>query len=368
MDKEKQKKIIIAVVAVVAVIAIAVGIFFGVRGGKNNEPETEAPASSTTEAPVVIRNPLTGEGNYNESAVGKRPIAVVVENAPGARPQYNITSPDIIVEGEVEGGETRMLWLYADMTALPEMVGPTRSARPSYVKFSELFDSVFVHFGGSHSKGDYTGGYETIEADGVDNLDGIKLSANFKRTSDKKSPHNAVLLGKTVVEAIDKKGYRKDVKDGATQLQFNETLGSVSTNKCESIEVKFSNRTKSHTFTYNADKGIFANQGDFKTPVEFTNIVVLKADSTYITKQDYKQKGQSETYLNYSLTSGTGTLASAGTTVDFTWAVENGALKLTDANGAPLKLNPGKTWIGLASSNHEGQITIATPEPTSVVQ
>lgn len=362
MSKEKQKKIIIAVVAVIAVVAIAVGIYFGVTS-KNKKIETlPQTTSSTTAAPVIIKNPLTGEKDYNKDAVGKRPIAVVVENSSGARPQYNITTPDMIVEGEVEGGETRMLWFYADMTALPEMVGPTRSARPSFVKFSEYFDAIFVHFGGSHSKGDYTGGYETIAGDGVDNLDGMKLSNNFKRTKDKKSPHNAVFLGKTAVEIIDKKEYRKDVKDDSfTKFAFNDKLTPVSNTPCGAIEVKFSSRTKSHTFTYNAENGIYANQNDYKTPVEFTNIIVMNAGSTYIDKHDYKGSGKTETYLNYDLSSGTGQLASAGTVVDFNWELSNGTFKFTDVNGNPLKLNPGKTWIGLASSNHNGEVTISAP-------
>ena len=97
------------------------------------------------------------------------------------------------------------------MTNLPEQVGPTRSARPSFVKFSELFDSVYVHFGGSHSKGNYIGGYEIIKQDNVDDIDGMTVSSCFVRTSDKVSPHNAVLIGENLVAAIEKKNYRTDV-------------------------------------------------------------------------------------------------------------------------------------------------------------
>ena len=147
MKNSKNKKIIIAVVAVIVVVAIAVGIYFGVsRNKKEPETTTEPTTAATTAAPVIIKNPLTGEVDYNDSAVGKRPVAVVVENSPQARPQYNMDSPDIIVEGEVEGGITRMLWLYADMTDLPEQVGPTRSARPSFVQFSQFFDCIYIHF------------------------------------------------------------------------------------------------------------------------------------------------------------------------------------------------------------------------------
>lgn len=363
MKNSKNKKIIIAVVSVVAAIAIVVGICVGASRNKK-EPETETlpMSSTTTEAPIVIKNPLTGEIDYNDSAVGERPVAVVVENSPQARPQYNMDSPDIIVEGEVEGGITRMLWLYADMTDLPEQVGPTRSARPSFVQFSQFFDCLYVHFGQSHSKGDYEGADDYIKNNNVDNIDGMSTSSCFKRTKDKVSPHNAVLLGNELVAAIEKKGYRTDIDSSRfTQFAFNEKATAVSQSPCSSITGKFSNRASSaynHTFTYDSADGKYKNQSDFKQEVSFENVVMLMAESEYVDKHDYKGSGKTETYCNYKFTSGTGKLASAGTVVDFSWKEDNGKLVFTDASGNELKLNPGKTWIGFISSNNGGAVEV----------
>lgn len=350
-----KKKIIIAVIAVIAVVAIAVAVYFGVFYGKEEPTTQPETTTTTTAAPVVITNPLTGEADYNESAVGKRPVAIVVENSPQARPQYNMDTPDIIFEGEVEGGITRMLWFYADMTDLPEQVGPTRSARPSFVEFSQLFDSIFIHFGESHSKGDYTGADDYIEDNDVDNIDGMSTSACFKRTSDKSSPHNAVLVGDKLESVIESKEYRTTIDDnGFSALSFNKTATAVSQTPCNSITVKFSSRTDSHTFTYNTTDKLYQNQSDYEQLVSFENIIVLNADTKYIDKNDYKGSGKTETYCNFELTSGTGKLASAGTVTDFTWKVESGVLKLTAADGSELKLNPGRSWIGLSSANNGG--------------
>lgn len=350
-----KKKIIIAVIAVIAVVAVAVAVYFGVFYGKEEPTTQPQTTTTTTAAPVVITNPLTGEADYNESAVGKRPVAIVVENSPQARPQYNMDTPDIIFEGEVEGGITRMLWFYADMTDLPEQVGPTRSARPSFVEFSQLFDSIFIHFGESHSKGDYTGADDYIEDNDVDNIDGMSTSACFKRTSDKSSPHNAVLVGDKLESVIESKEYRTTIDDnGFSALSFNKTATAVSQTPCNSITVKFSSRTDSHTFTYNTTDKLYQNQSDYEQLVSFENIIVLNADTKYIDKNDYKGSGKTETYCNFELTSGTGKLASAGTVTDFTWKVENGVLKLTAADGSELKLNPGRSWIGLSSANNGG--------------
>lgn len=350
-----KKKIIIAVIAVIAVVAIAVAVYFGVFYGKEEPTTQPETTTTTTAAPVVITNPLTGEADYNESAVDKRPVAIVVENSPQARPQYNMDTPDIIFEGEVEGGITRMLWFYADMTDLPEQVGPTRSARPSFVEFSQLFDSIFIHFGESHSKGDYTGADDYIEDNDVDNIDGMSTSACFKRTSDKSSPHNAVLVGDKLESVIESKEYRTNIDDNVfSALSFNKTATAVSQTPCNSITVKFSSRTDSHTFTYNSTDKLYQNQSDYEQLVSFENIIVLNADTKYIDKNDYKGSGKTETYCNFELTSGTGKLASAGTVTDFTWKVENGVLKLTAADGSELKLNPGRSWIGLSSANNGG--------------
>ena len=355
----KNKAVSIAV-AVVVVIAIVCGVYFGFIRNKEEEPETSSQiTTTTTEAPVIVTNPLTGEADYNEAAIGKRPVSVVIDNASGARPQYNMNKADIVVEGEVEGGETRMLWFFADMTNLPDQIGPTRSARPSFVQFSELFDSVYVHFGGSHSKGDYVGGYEIIKQDGVDDIDGMTVSSCFRRTSDKVSPHNAVLIGENLLAAVEKKNYRTDLDDSSfSKLNFKEEVGSVSDAPCNSVTVKFSSRTNSHTFAYDGNNKTYSNQTDYGTPVSFTNLIVMYADSTYIDKSNYKGAGYTETYLNYSLTSGNGKMISCGGVVDFTWSVDNGILSFKDVNGNDLELNPGKSWIGLASANHNGSVTV----------
>ncbi len=363
-DKEKntKNKIILAIVAVIAAIAVICGVYFGVFYNKEaDEPSTIPPETETvTEAPAVILNPLTGEAGYNKAAVGKRPVSVVIDNAAGARPQYNMSAADIVVEGEVEGGETRMLWFFSDITNLPAQIGPTRSARPSFVEFSQFFDSFYVHFGGSHSKGNYVGGYEVIKNNHVDDIDGMSVSSCFKRTSDKASPHNAVLLGDNLIAAIEKKNYRTDINENAfASFGFNEKKQPVSDVPCSNASVKISSKTNTHKFTYNSSEQVYTNEADYKAAVSFTNIIVMYADSTYIDKQDYKGSGKTETYLNYKFTSGSGKLISCGTAVDFNWNVSNGRLCFTDASGNELKLNPGKSWIALASANHNGSVTIS---------
>lgn len=330
--------------------------FFGCSA-KTDDTQTSSSTSEPTTQPVKIVNPLTGEEDYNENAVGVRPVAVVVENTKSARPQWGITTPDIIVEGEVEGGISRMLWLYADYTSLPEKVGPLRSARPSYVKFSELFDSIYIHWGGSHSKGNYTGGYETIKKDGVNDLDGMGGGKLFGRdtTRNVSSEHRGIMYGKKLAEVIKDKGYRTKVNESTTSLSFSDDASSAALGSelSDKVSIKFSSRTDTRKFTYNSEKQAYTTK-DWQTDVSFKNVIVLMDNTKYITTP---YKGSTTTYLNYTLQSGTGYYFANGTKLAINWSAKGGKLELTDANGKAITLSTGKSYIALASSNNGGSVT-----------
>lgn len=361
MRLNQKKKIIILCVSLVVVAAVVVGAIFGLRALR--EPETTAPTVSdtqpSTEAEPAIVNPLTGEEGYNADAVGKRPVACVIENSRAARPQWGITTPDMIVEGEVEGGETRMLWFYSDFTSLPDQIGPVRSARPSFVKFSELFDAVFVHWGGSHTRENYTGGYETIEADNVDHLDGISGNGAFGRDRSRGGAveHSGVLYGDKLVSALDSKSIRTDLDTAEySQFAFREKAEAVGTETCSTLTVKISsNCAENKVLRYDTDSARYINTGSYGTQVSFKNVLVLSMDTTYKT---VAYKSSTETYLDYDVSgSGTGSYASEGTITSIKWSIEDGQLKLTDAQGAELQLNPGDIYLALISTNHGGQVT-----------
>ena len=345
-------------------IALCVIIVLALFGcSKKEEPtttaqQTTAATTTTTEAPKDI-NPLTGETGFNKNAFEVRPVAIVVENLRPARPQWGIGSSDIIVEGEVEGGISRMLWLYADYTAVPEKVGPIRSARPSYVKFAEFFDAIYVHWGGSHNKADYKGGYSVIKSHHIDNIDGMKGGALFGRdkTRSVSSEHRGIINGKKLPSTIEDKGFRTALdKEKTSVLYFNDSVIDAGSEKASKINAKFSSRTDTRKFTYKDGK---YHSNDWETDVAFQNVVVLMDETKYITTP---YKGSSTTYINYQYKGTSGYYASNGTKTEITWKVKDRKIYLMDLNGNPLKINPGKTYIGLASSNNGGSVTFPNPE------
>lgn len=353
---------------IVAVLlsALMVFAFFGCsKKAAVDETTTTNPITEVQTEPAKepsTSNPLTGDDQFN--AVGKRPVALVVENLSPARPQWGIESPDIICEGEVEGGISRMLWLYADIDKVPEKVGPLRSARTSYVEFSQFFDSIFIHWGGSHSKDGYIGGYGMIKRLKVNNIDGMNGGKMFGRDKTRKvsSEHRSILDGSKIKATIKDKGYRTDLKEtGMTKFSFNDQVVDAGDAAATSVKVTFSDRTDTRAFAYNTSDNNY-HTNDWKTDVKFQNVIVLSAPSKYIsvTYKKGSKAGQSVTYLNYDWTKGgKGYYASNGKGTEISWQVVDNKLVLKDANGAELNINKGKSYIGFVSSNHNGKVTMA---------
>lgn len=300
------------------------------------EPDPEEP-----EPPAS--NALTGETaeqGYDEAAAGRRVAAFVVENAPDARPQWGMDdenyAPDIILQAEVEGGITRTLWFYADYEKLPEIIGPTRSARPPFVKFSELFDSIFIHWGMSHSKGDYIGAKEVFKTDNVDHIDQMYLDDQegmYGRDTTRavNVEHRGIIYGSKVPATIKNLGFRTEPEE-YTKLCFNRVTEPVSETAASQIGVKYSERAYEDTYwTYNEEDGMY-HTANFENDLCRENLLVLIDDTEYITKEGYEGPGSagSVTYCDYKLNGGDGKLFSKGTVKDIKWQVVDGKLEIID--------------------------------------
>jgi hypothetical protein len=238
----KNKKKILVKGLMVALAFIMPMFLFTACGGSDVKADGEK----------IVRNPFTGEGGFNEDALKQRPVACVVENHPEARPQWGMTdknSPDIFVQGEVEGGITRTLWLFADYNALPDVVGPTRSARPPFIKFSELFDSIFVHWGFSKTRGGYTGADSVFRDDKVDHIDEMSYggkSGLFTRKSGtgRSMEHTGIINGKNMAAAIKDKGFRTDLEK-KTVFTFSPIDLPVGEKECGILDVHYSSQAES---------------------------------------------------------------------------------------------------------------------------
>ena len=116
------------IVIVLAVLAAAVFLFlkFGSSAQINNSGNEE-PRQTFYEA---INGNVMAEKSWEN-----RPLAVMVENHPDARPQSGLSLADIVYETLAEGGITRFLAIYQSRDA--GQIGPVRSAREYFAQIAD---------------------------------------------------------------------------------------------------------------------------------------------------------------------------------------------------------------------------------------
>lgn len=382
MKKTKSKKTI-TIILVLALLCASVGAYFAKRyydkvqeekaaeiariEAEKRAAEAEAARQAQIEEARRIkedrrtRNPLTGL-KMNENAIGKRPVAIMVENTPDARPQWGMDdknySPDIILEAEVEYGITRTMWMFADFTSLPKIIGPIRSARPPFVKFSELFDTIYVHWGQSDSAGAYVGASTIIAQDGVNNINQLEYRGRvdlYGRSKERNVAieHTGIIYSKNLPTAIDEYGYRTELNpERFTSFEFTDTPLPMSDVACNEINVTISDRSWTKHWKYSESDKLY-HTDDFENNLTRENILVLVDYTEYITKPMAHFS-----YCNYMFAGGEGKLASQGTVKDIVWSIEDGKLVIKDVDDRTVYFNRGKTWIGWISANYGGRIDI----------
>lgn len=110
-----------------------------------NEPRDQA-------CPLNGQLYTTTEKNAWET---RRPLFVMIENAPDARPQSGLNSADVVFEAVAEGGVTRFGALYYCAAQYQDVtVAPVRSARTYFVDWASGFNlPMYVHVGGANLDG-----------------------------------------------------------------------------------------------------------------------------------------------------------------------------------------------------------------------
>ena len=267
--------------------------------------------STTVEATPTNLNPLTGE-ELPEEAIGKRVIAIMVENSPAARPQWGLSTPDVVVEGLVEGGITRMMWLYADYSKIPK-IGPIRSARHDYVEIAAGMNAIYTHWGGSPQA------YDLLKKLGYDDIDGMKWGNKyfFKDTSrNTATEHRGYSNSEYLTGAIESsqtktEQTKEDWAPFAVLQKDRVPFGDASeSGDCNSITLTFSSGYK-HTFKYNAEDGLYYNymntsemkDGNTGETMAVKNVLVM-----YCATSTLDKKGRQD----WEMTSGTGLFISNG--------------------------------------------------------
>lgn len=160
---------------------------------------TPTPTPSPSPTPVLYRSPLTGE---QMTTPPTRPIAVQVDNAPGARPHIGLTDADLVYETPTEAQLTRFTAFY--QTRQPEAVGPARSARLVDLEIVPAHDAILAFSGASE------GVQSRLWASGIDQLflEENASEASWREMS-RYAPHNLFTSISSLRKVADRLGWSR---------------------------------------------------------------------------------------------------------------------------------------------------------------
>lgn len=330
--------------------------------GKKADADTEAMTETETETQVeteVVEMPvtpgstnlLTGLPTLTDEAIGKRPVAVMVNNTKASFPQYGIAQADIIFEVPVEGGETRFMAMFGDYTQVPKVCS-VRSCRMYFPEYSEGFDAVYVNWGMSEAIRPYVNSLNLTHYEGAYNTGNLFDRDAERRASGKAVEHTGYFNGPGLPEAMAEKEQRTDIeadkKDTAFKFYEPENVVKPTGDACETFVVDYS-AVKSR-FTYDAETNTYLKEHNGKAQIDgvtgtqlaFTNVLILETDigaHPNGTHRDVRwQNG------------GTGYYISNGVAQKISWSkagIES-RIRLFDKDGKELTINAGKSYIGIS--------------------
>ena len=320
------------------------------------EPEPEP------EPEPIIENPLTGEA-VTEEVRARRPYAVMLNNISVALPQYGITQADIIFEVVAEGGITRMLGLFQDVSQLGS-IGSVCSARSYYIDLAQGYDAVYIHAGGSPQA------YSDLKAKGIDHIDGVNgNTANvfFRDQGRIRSAgyeHSMFTSGERLTNYVDTiESMRHTHKDGyELNQQYVEDATPAGGEDAPLIRAYFGGGKKT-SFEYNAETKLY-NVYEYGAPyidgasgeqVGVPNVLLLFTNVSQISGDN---KGRMDVRTTGE---GTGIYACGGKSVAIKWsrAGLESPFSYTLENGDPLPLNIGHSYVCIL---HNGATVTLTDE------
>jgi len=315
-------------------------------GAKDVAPDVPEEDTSSTESVAekkVYINPLTGL-EIDKDKLDSRPVAVMVNNISIAQPvQTGVNKADIVYETEVEGGITRLMAVFKDITSVNQL-GPVRSARYPYVDLANGHNAVYIHCGQD----------PTYCAPHLKDIDDISIDTGVcgsKRISNGlSSEHTLYAFGDKLLEGIKDKKISTTSTNTDNWQNFGEIDEKIDLEgeACNSVAVSFSTSYKT-VFNYDASTGKYTRyfgttlRTDYvtKEKIEVQNVFVLLT-----TIKNYSDGKHRQVYLD----GGEGYYITNGKYVPVKWTKGNtkNPIKITDANGNDLKVNAGKSWICIA--------------------
>ncbi len=329
--------------ALVFLAACSGGRRLAARASTATTPSTSMPTTTTTSTePSGPPSPLTGLPSANPATLGRPALSIKIDNAPDARPQAGLNQADLVTEELVEGGLTRFLASFQSQDT--PVVGPVRSARLVDADLlRELGGGIFAFSGAA--AGELP---PIVSTSGAVLITPDTAGAGFRRDTSRPAPANVFSSTAALYEA----GLARDPTLTAPPPLFTYDTTPATGAPASGVTVTFSGAANA-VWTWSPATASYTRTED-GTPHLLADGQTVAATDVVIVSVGVRDSGFVDPAHNpvpEVIVTGSGPcwVLRDGVVEQGTWQRPDAsvAMTLTGADGQPLTLRPGRTWLEL---------------------
>ncbi|MCR5671042.1 MAG: DUF3048 domain-containing protein [Butyrivibrio sp.] len=292
----------------------------------------------------------------DDAIAGQRPVAIMVDNEKKALAHYGTAEADVVYEmmnSTANARVTRLMCLYKDWANL-QQTGSIRSVRTTNVMLADEYNAVLIHDGGPVYINSYLAQPYATHISG-----GFSRIPNGKPREFTEYVFGSELVGRFAKAGIPttyaiglERGSHFLFNDADTDLASEAVANNVNLASAfvhNSSTLAFNPGTRTYDYY---DYGSLHQDAEDGQALTFKNVILQNVSFTQLDPNGY---------LTYNVIgSGSGYYITNGKAVPITWSKgsETGFTHFFDGAGQEIKINRGKTYIGLVPSDAWGSIAI----------
>ena len=329
---------------------------------------TPTPTPVPKPTPILVPAPLTGRLVSPRDAA-QHPIALMVDDAPQARPQSGFNAASVVWQAPAEGGTPRYMMVFQEQ--MPKEVGPVRSARDYFIAWAAEWKAVYGHVGGSPQA------QATLRAKGngqlVYNADEFRWGGTFyRRIRTRSAPHNVYSDAESLRIMATKVGAKNEPMKAVWRFRPDASLAERPSGgiirvsyPLNRIEYRYDRATNTYLRGVTGQKKqIDPADGKQVAP---KNVVIMMVSFGPLNDGSNKHRLEAR-----NVGSGKAWIATNGRTIVGTWKKTSvaGPTRFYDKDGKAVTLTRGQTFIqvmplGSSVSIKDGPLPkpVATPTP-----
>lgn len=341
------KRLIVTLSSVIIVVAVAAVFWFTTKPPTMSQPVTAIQQPSTPVPTTPLVASLTNGAMVAPELANRHPVAVMIENAPPARPQTGLTSADIVYEAVTEGGITRFMAIYSQR--LPIKAGPVRSARSYFIDWLSEYDAFYAHAGGSPTALARIGQYNIKDTAN----DG---SAYHREPKAGLASEHTLYVDVAAVEGLGKSVHKWPATYATNPWLFKDpakTFGQI-----WKITLNFSTSQFQAEWIFDQNKGVYGRllppEGPYGQPyadkvsgAQITAQTIVVMTVAHSANPPYAGTGKESEWTMSTIGSGAVSVFQDGNRIDGTWkkSSRTDRTRFYDAANTEISLDRGQIWV-----------------------